>query len=87
MLTAMQINTWTPCIPPTKIFLWHQTKIQLTIALFLNSFCMFEWGQHANLIYICLNSIVSQGNAHRYANIGIGAMGIQPKPSFGIKLK
>ena len=27
---------------PTKTFLRHQTKIKLTIALFLNTFCMFK---------------------------------------------
>ena len=32
-------------------------------------------------------SMVNHGNAHRYTNKCIGAIRIQPKPFFGIKLK
>ena len=62
-------------------------KKKLTIALFLNIYCMLKWAQHANCIYIWLNSMVNYGNAPSYANTGVYAMGTQPKPSFGIKLK
>ena len=48
---------------------------------------MLKWAQHANFIYIWLNSMVSHGNAHSYASTGFDTMATQPKPSFGIKLK
>ena len=71
----------------TKTFLWHQTKIKLTIALFLNIYCMFKWVINVNFWYYWLVSMVNHGNAHSYANKGTNAMGTQLKPSIGIKLK
>ena len=48
---------------------------------------MLKWAQHANLIYIWLNSTVNHSNAHSYANTGVDAMATKPKPSFDSKLK
>ena len=70
-----------------KTFLWHPTKIKLTIALFLNPSCVLNRVQCGNFYYYWVVSTVNHVNVYRYANIRMDAMGTHPKPSFGIQLK
>ena len=72
-------------ITQPKPYFWHPTKIKLTTALFLNTFCMFKWVINANFCYYWLVSMVNHGNPHSCINTGVNAMATQPKPSFWIK--
>ena len=66
---------------------WYPTKIKLTNALFLNPSYVLNRVQRANFCYYWVFSMVNDGNAHRYGNKRMGAIGTQPKPSFDIQLK